>query len=142
MISSFTPEMEAFQSFSNQSRVFLNSYNDDAVYWNIARTIILTLVDDLNKPLTDIEHPFNLYAEEYSHNRNIRRLRTDVLAQLQTRYEQQVALAFFHHGGMQRDALEELMDYFYEFVDTCINNSYEVETLDACSDYSSDYSSE
>jgi hypothetical protein len=142
MISSFTPVLPAFQSFSNHSYVFVNSYDDDDTYWNVARTIVLTLVDGFNKSLTDSEHPFHLYAEEYSHNRNIRHLCSDVLSQLQTRYERQVALAFFHHGGMQREALEELMDYFYELVDSYIDNYNEIETLEARSDYSSDYSSE
>lgn len=142
MVSSFTPEMEAFQSFSTYSYDFIHSYTDDAVYLNIARTIILTLVNGLNKSLTDSEHPFNLYGEEYSHNANIHRLRSDVIAQLQTNLERQIALAFFHYGGTQRDTLEELLDEFYEFVDACIDNHNEIETLDARSDYESDYSSE
>lgn len=95
----------------------MNAYNDDDVYFTIARTIVRTLVYGVNSPLSYEDHPFHLYAQAGQHIENIRRLAEAVRAQANSQEERQIVTSFFHPGGTQRPALEDLMDDFYDFVD-------------------------
>jgi len=85
--------------FSQVAYEFIHSYDDDIVYKAIAQKIVDALV---NEPLSD------------DHAVNVRNLQTTVITQIDNQLERQIAVAFFHPGGSQREALNELMSQYYD----------------------------
>jgi hypothetical protein len=94
----------ALTTFANQAHSYINSY-DDQVYISIAQKIVTLLLHDVN----------NHFAR-YGGKNTIDALREDVRAQ-STNDERRILVAFFHPGGSQRDALEELLDAYYDLAD-------------------------
>jgi hypothetical protein len=85
--------------FSQVAYEFIHSYDDDIVYKAIAQKIVDALV---NEPLSD------------DHAVNVRNLQTTVITQIDNQLERQIAVAFFHAGGSQREALNELMSQYHD----------------------------
>jgi len=102
---------DALTAFYEQAENYINSY-DDAVYMNIARTIVRILVTGLEKPLSDKEHPFHAYGSFGCHAQNVANLANKVREQINND-ERKIAVAFFHPGGSQRNTLNEFMEYYY-----------------------------
>ena len=75
---------------------FILSYADDAVYAAVASKIVEALK---NGTAT-----------------NVRSLSAVVITQIDNRIERQIATAFFHPGGSQNAALNELMNKHYSFI--------------------------
>jgi len=85
--------------FSQVAYEFIHSYDDDVVYKAIARKIVDALPNEI---LSD------------DHTANVRSLQTTVITQIDNQVERQIAVAFFHPGGSQREALNEVMFKYYE----------------------------
>lgn len=80
--------------FSQVADEFIHSYDDDAVYTAIAKKIVDALLAN--------------------HVQTIQALQTIVITQIDNQVERQIAVAFFHPGGSQREALNDLMDQYYD----------------------------
>jgi hypothetical protein len=90
--------------FSQVADEFIHSYHGDTVYTAIAQKIVDALLEE--------------------HVANIQDLQTIVITQIDNQVERQIAVAFFHPGGSQRDALNELMVQYYE----CLKDEAEPRT--------------
>ena len=82
--------------FSQVADEFIHSYDDDAVYTAIAKKIVDALLE--------------------GHVASVQALQTTVITQIDNQVERQIAVAFFHPGGSQREALNELMIQYYEYM--------------------------
>jgi hypothetical protein len=91
--------MLATKMFSQVAYEFIHSYDDDVVYMAIAKKIVDALPNEL---ISD------------DHSANVRMLQTTVITQIDNQVERQIAVAFFHPGGSQREALNELMLKYYD----------------------------
>jgi len=116
----------SFNKFLDIAHDFCREYEDSATYTRVAKAIVRTLMEDIYLPLDHPHHPFTLYAEEEVHSPNVSRLKHAVMAQFAAGSAARSAVtSFFHSGGSQREALDELLEEYYNFVEAQLDDTDE-----------------
>jgi hypothetical protein len=113
----------AFLFFRRYCDTMLNDYSGEPEYINVCQAMINALTSNMDLPLTNPEHPFNLYAEPDSYDGNVERLRSFVYVSVRPGFERQLVQAFFHPNGSQRDVLDQLLNEYYDFVDESLEEN-------------------
>ncbi len=99
-------------------------------YSKVAAIIVESLLRRSELDLSDPEHPFNKYATEHP-SRNLRTLSNVLMDRVQgNQTERSAVVSYFHSGGANRDALNDLLEAYYEFADTVTEGS----TIDGSED--------
>lgn len=123
----------SLNEFMDVGEAFVRDYDDAPVYRNVAHAIFTLLLEGRDLPYDNPNHPFRLFAEDGTHRDNVYRLAQTIMGQFsspQHRAERSAVKAFFHSSGSQRDVLEELMDDYYEFVDSTLEKDDDEEVID------------
>lgn len=107
--------------FRNTAIDFVATYPQQDGYRQVAIRITDILQCYGSLPLTDEQHPFNRFAcGDLSHFHNMLNLKKVVkesFSQNLTSDIRDACVAFFHHGGSQRTALDELIAEYYDMVE-------------------------
>ena len=107
--------MDAYDSLESE-------FQDSPNYVYVLQSVKKQLIAANGLNITNANHPFNKYADESCcTSALIARLRADVLNILQEPKYREIVTAFFHGGGAYRDQIEELMDAYWEYVDSALN---------------------
>jgi hypothetical protein len=92
-------------------------------YTKVAKIIVDSLLHRSDLEIDDPEHPFNKYATEHP-ARNLRALSRVLMDKVQGDLQERSAVvSYFHAGGANRDALDDLLEAYYSFADTVTEGS-------------------
>ncbi len=106
------------QAFLERANAFVQEYEDNQPLHAFATQIVATLTANLDKPLDDLAHPFNMYADpERTASQNLRALRDAVVGAVEDAKTRGFWPAFFFHGGVYYEHLRELHDAFLDLVE-------------------------
>lgn len=113
-----------FNAFQDEIHGFLDCFRDDSRYFRIAVTIVHILTHKLHtvSPFHS-RHPFMLYGHPDASDRTlIHRLFQNIRSKFENegRSYRNLIVSFFHTTGTNRTELNELMQAFWEFQDTCM----------------------
>jgi hypothetical protein len=122
---------KVLNQFIDCGELFVKEARDiGPAYSKVAAIIVESLLRRTELELTDPEHPFNKYATEHPH-RNLRTLSNVLMDKVQGNHaERSAVVSYFHSGGANRDALDDLLEAYYEFADTVTEGS----TIDGSED--------
>lgn len=104
--------------FTIHANNFVNEFNDSQEHAIVANAILHLLIDNLDYHINQPDHPFNLYADVgLSMDETVRRIRDHLENALanENNFTRGLVRAFCSSGGINREALEELLDYYYQF---------------------------
>jgi hypothetical protein len=112
-----------FNVFQDEIHGFLDCFRDDPLYFRIAVAIVNTLTHKLHtvSPFHR-RHPFMLYGHPDASDRAlIHILHQNIRSKFENenRSYRSLVVSFFHTSGTNRTELNELMQAFWEFQDTC-----------------------
>ena len=106
-------------SFSTEAAQFIREFEDSQEYTIVAAAIFHLLIDNIYYTIEQPDHPFHLYANpQFSRDETINRIRGDLASYLvdQNVFTRSLVRAFCANGGIYREALEELLDKYHQFV--------------------------
>ena len=104
--------------FTTHTNNFVNEFNDSPEHMVVANAIFHLLIDNIYYNINQPDHPFNLYANaDISMDETIHRIRDHLENKLvnENNFTRGLIRAFCSHGGINREALEELLDRYYQF---------------------------
>jgi len=105
-------------NFTNLALNFVREFEDSQEHATVADAIIHLLIDNIDYSINQPDHPFNLYANpNISIDETIHRIRDHVMYNLanENNFTRGLVRAFCSPGGVNREALEELLDIYYAF---------------------------
>lgn len=106
-------------SFSTEAAHFIREFDDAPEYAVVASAIFHLLIDNIYYTIEQPDHPFHLYANpQLSTDETINRIRGDLASYLvdQNTFTRSLVRAFCAQGGIYREALEELLGKYHQFV--------------------------
>lgn len=112
-------DAEHLTSFSSQAAQFIREFEDAQEYAIVAAAIFHLLIDNIYYTIEQPDHPFHLYANpQLSMDETIHRIRVDLSSYLvdQNTFTRSLTRAFCSQGGIYREALEELLKKYQQFV--------------------------
>ena len=104
--------------FTAQANNFVQEFNDSPEHMVVANAIFHLLIDNLDYNINQPDHPFNLYADVgLSIDETVHRIRNHLDNALvnENNFTRGLVRAFCSAGGINREALEELLDHYYQF---------------------------
>lgn len=104
--------------FTGHAMNFIQEFNDSHEHMVVANAIFHLLIDNIYYNINQPDHPFNLYANaDLSMDETVYRIRDHVTTELanESNFTRGLVRAFCSPGGVNREALEELLDYYYQF---------------------------
>ena len=110
----------ALNEFIDSASEFVNEFKPSWRLRIVAQRIRAALMHGISLPYDNPNHPFREYAALDSENSNIKRLAKSVMASTMEPELRNSVISFFHSGGVYRSALEELMNEFWYYTDTCL----------------------
>ena len=116
---------DELNNFTNLALDFVREFEDSQEHATVANAIFHLLIDNIEYSLNQPDHPFNLYANpNISIDETIRRIRDDVMNNLvnENNFTRGLVRAFCSPGGVNREALEELLDIYYAFSLNVVND--------------------
>jgi len=109
---------QALNDFLDECAVFVNNFSDSQRWRAVSNKIVSLLCKNRDVVYNDPLHPFNRFGNpERSRQENIRELAHAVMEDTQEQSHRSVIRAFFHSNGSAREDLDDLMDFFFDFVD-------------------------
>jgi hypothetical protein len=111
----------SLNTFLNAGQDFMSEYSGDKDYTLVARRIMKRLLYSIGENFVDAYHPFQKYASPENVSANIKRLAVDIMTESQEHRIRSVVVSFFHSGGANRDALEDLLMVFWHHSDVCLD---------------------
>ena len=97
---------------------FVQEFNDSQEHMLVANAIFHLLIDNIYYNINQPDHPFNLYADAgLSMDETVHRIRDHLGHELvnEDNFTRGLIRAFCSPGGINREALEELLDRYYQF---------------------------
>ena len=97
---------------------FVQEFNDSQEHTIVANAIFHLLIDNIYYNINQPDHPFNLYADAgLSMDETVHRIRDHLGNELvnEDNFTRGLVRAFCSAGGINREALEELLDQYYQF---------------------------
>ena len=116
---------DELNNFTNLALDFVREFMDSQEHTTVANAIFHLLIDNIDYGVNQPDHPFNLYANpNISIDETIRRIRDDVMNNLvnENNFTRGLVRAFCSPGGVNREALEELLDIYYAFSLNVVND--------------------
>ena len=104
--------------FTTTAMNFIQEFNDSQEHTVVATAIFRLLIDNIDYNINQPDHPFNLYANaDLSMDETVYRIRDHVTNSLanESNFTRGLVRAFCSPGGVNREALEELLDHYYQF---------------------------
>jgi len=104
--------------FTTHANNFVNEFNDSPEHVVVATAICHLLINNLNYNINQPDHPFNLYADAgLSMDETVHRVRDHLGNSLanENNFTRSLVRAFCSNGGINREALEDLLDHYYQF---------------------------
>ena len=104
--------------FTSHAMNFINEFTDSPEHMVVANAIFHLLIDNLDYNINQPDHPFNLYADAgLSIDETVYRIRNHLDNALvnENNFTRGLVRAFCSAGGINREALEELLDHYYQF---------------------------
>lgn len=104
--------------FTSDANNFIHEFNDSQEHMVVANAIFHLLIDNIDYNINQPDHPFNLYANaDISMDETVHRIRDHVTNSLanESNFTRGLVRAFCSPGGVNREALEELLDHYYQF---------------------------
>jgi hypothetical protein len=104
--------------FTSHAMNFVQEFNDSQEHMVVANAIYHLLSDNLYYNINQPDHPFNLYANaDMSMDETVYRIRDHLTNNLanESNFTRGLVRAFCSASGVNRGALEELLDYYYQF---------------------------
>jgi hypothetical protein len=104
-------------SFSTNAVQFIREFEDEQEYAIVAAAIFHLLIDNIHYTIEQPDHPFHLYANpEFSMDETLHKIREHATAYLadESTFTRSLVRAFCSNGGIHREALEELLDKYYQ----------------------------
>lgn len=104
--------------FTSHAMNFIQEFNDSQEHAVVATAIYHLLIDNIDYNINQPDHPFNLYANaDLSMDETVYKIRDHVTNSLanENNFTRGLVRAFCSPGGVNREALEELLDYYYQF---------------------------
>lgn len=109
---------QALNNFLDQCSEFIGNFSDSQRWRAVATKIVSLLSSNRDVVYNDPMHPFNRFGNDArSRQENIRELAHAVMAEIQEPSHRSIIRAFFHSNGSAREDLDDLMDFFFDFVD-------------------------
>ena len=104
--------------FTSHAMNFIQEFNDSQEHMVVANAIFHLLIDNIYYNINQPDHPFNLYADAgLSMDETVYRIRDHLENSLvnESNFTRGLVRAFCSPGGVNREALEELLDHYYQF---------------------------
>ena len=104
--------------FTSRAMNFIQEFNDSQEHMVVANAIFHLLIDNIYYNINQPDHPFNLYADAgLSMDETVYRIRDHLENSLvnESNFTRGLVRAFCSPGGVNREALEELLDHYYQF---------------------------
>jgi hypothetical protein len=104
--------------FTSRAMNFIQEFNDSQEHMVVANAIFHLLIDNIYYNINQPDHPFNLYADAgLSMDETVYRIRDHLGNSLvnESNFTRGLVRAFCSPGGVNREALEELLDHYYQF---------------------------
>ena len=104
--------------FTSCAMNFIQEFNDSQEHMVVANAIFHLLIDNIYYNINQPDHPFNLYADAgLSMDETVYRIRNHLDNALvnENNFTRGLVRAFCSAGGINREALEELLDHYYQF---------------------------
>lgn len=122
--------------FMDYSTTAVKEFDDHAVMKSVAEKIVWRLLKGRDLPISDTNHPFNLYADPGLTTQNIlRRLAHHIMSDFsQSPAHRSYVVSFFHSGGCNREWTEDLMDEFDDWAERTTTTPSEGEQDSASDD--------
>ena len=104
--------------FTGIAMNFIQEFNDSHEHKVVANAIFHLLIDNIYYNINQPDHPFNLYADaDLSMDETVHRIRDHLDNELanENNFTRGLVRAFCSNGGINREALEEFLDHYYQF---------------------------
>ena len=107
--------------FLDESSEIIVRFSDSRRHQRVLRTVRDELISDKGTRLNHREHPFNRYTTVDKEDAiALRNLCNVIRGMFQERGDRDAVVSFFHSGGAYYDDLFELLDLYWEYMDTCL----------------------
>ena len=108
-------------TFMEESSEIIARFSDSRRHRRVLCVVREELLATKGVNLNHHAHPFNLYTTvNKTENSALRALSQAICEMFQERRERDAVVSLFHSSGAYRDELMELLDSYWEYMDTCL----------------------